>query len=272
MKSTRDLLLASMALLLAAGCGHGQRSSLPGHLVDPIRFPHASCPTASHLAAVGVHGRGVAAAERDGQVRLVEQIAVTIKGQTRTVLTSTADGDEVEVSESFQQEIETEARFSHVELIQRVGASGTERGRVHVLVCLNRAAGVAAIERDMEPHLSGFASARQRFAAAGGGNGRRGRSQGGIFGLVNRGMSIARGAVGGVQANSAYVEASRHFRQLLPLFVQYRGLRRRSHPQQQGTFRDMAAMRAGARSATPLGLGAEVGMNAWLDAWDRAGR
>ena len=271
MNATTQLCI--FLVFLAAGCTHSSGSRynaagtsantvksepLPGYLQDPTMFPHPQCPAATHLAAVGI-GTTSYRAPQNAKGELIKQISSTIRSKTRMMITSrsgTAD------TEDLQHELDTDAVFHHGELITTVGRVIPHQGSYYGLACLNRSRAISAIEQDLQANLAAFNEASnaanqsiEKLIALSSSHDN----------FLNRSLKIAQRLRFQSALVANYSFAAQTFRQLLPLFGQYRGLAHRPNPHEMRTILTMSQVRTGVIAHVELGSLVTLGFESWLD-------
>ncbi|MGB8298704.1 MAG: hypothetical protein WCG85_25030 [Polyangia bacterium] len=147
-------LFALPLLPVAVACA----TALPPHLTDPDHSPPPSCPSDTHLSAVGVSSQGreaaLANAKRNLLTRLGNSIHVEAESFSRLV---SVDGQQSAEYRDVQHVLER-VDFAHSDLIQIAGAPQCRGDETYVVVCMPRAEAIARLEEDLAPEVKRFDS------------------------------------------------------------------------------------------------------------------
>jgi hypothetical protein len=296
MRSLRlSLLLSGLVMGLLVGCAHAppkvapmpEEPPLPGYLLDPIGSPHPACPRQTHVVAVGISVHSAQSAFRDGQARLIKGIAVDMKVQSKSMINrrsrTTGAGERWSEAESYEQKVLADAQFGHMELLFPAGDAERRRNEWYRLVCLDRGDAAQALDADLEPGLLAFKASSTQMVEA------RAKIEGehpelsmeiptNPLQALQAGLEVVRTGVDGLQQGVAYGEiivhftqSVRDFEQLLPLFIQYRGVTSRAHPEEAPTLRAMANNRNAIRGIPLTGPIIELGLEQLLNLWTDGG-
>jgi hypothetical protein len=131
-------------------------SALPAHLSDPDHNPPPSCPSSSHLSAVGASTQGredaLAHAKRNLLTMLGNSIHVEAESFSRLV---SVDGQQSAEYRDVQRVLE-KVDFRHPDLIEIVDAPQRQGDETYVVACLPRAPAIARLESDLDVEVKRF--------------------------------------------------------------------------------------------------------------------
>ncbi len=147
--------------VLALACANATTSTgsaplLPPHLTDPDHHPPPSCPSYSHLSAVGTSTEGYEAALAHAKRNLLTKLGNTIhvEAESFSRLVS-VDGREAAEYRDVQRVLE-KVDFAHSDLVAIVDAAQHWGDRIYVVACLPRGPTIARLEGDLDTEVKRF--------------------------------------------------------------------------------------------------------------------
>ena len=130
--------------------------TLPAHLSDPDHNPPPSCPSSSHLSAVGASTQGredaLAHAKRNLLTKLGNSIHVEAESFSRLV---SVDGQQSAEYRDVQRVLE-KVDFPHSDLIAIVDAPQRQGAETYVVACLPRGPAIARLASDLDTEVKRF--------------------------------------------------------------------------------------------------------------------